>query len=415
MNKLSKIERNINDFLAETPNNILDNTNKLARMQDLADALGNPEKKLKVIHVAGTSGKTSTCYFIASLLKTAGIKTGLTVSPHVDTIRERAQIDLKLFSEEEWGKEISVFFEKVQKSGIRPSYFEFYMNFAFWLFHKKQVEYVVVETGLGGTWDGSNILNAQDKICVITDIGYDHTEILGETLLEIAGEKAGIIHENNQVFMHNQGKEVVDVIKKRTEQMHGQLHILDVPTKNFMGRNLALAKTVVNFALKRSGKLALNKSQIDRAKMVNIPARAELTKYSGKDIIMDGSHNPQKLTAFLEYLDQKYPSKSRSLIATLGTNKIDTLDESMKILCKISGNIILTSFKNESLETNKRASIDEDLLVAAAKRANFDSLTYVENPLAALKQAIHEPTEQIVITGSFYLLDHLRPTLLNDN
>jgi dihydrofolate synthase/folylpolyglutamate synthase len=409
----ANLEAEINDFLAATPANVLDNPDKLARMQSLVDALGNPEKQLKVIHVAGTSGKTSVCYFAASLLKAAGYTTGLTVSPHVDTVRERAIVDLAPLSENDWAAHASEFFQIVKKTGIKPSYFEFYMGFAFWLFAKLEVDYAIIETGIGGTWDGSNVVQNQDKVCIITDIGYDHTEILGNDLATITIQKSGIIHAGNNVYAYPQSPEITSVIKKRTMHMHGKLHLIENVDKNFMVRNLNLAKHAVNFTLHRNGHPPLTTTQLQQAKTVLIPARAEPINYKNKQIIMDGSHNPQKLQAFTNYLNQKYPSTSRTLIATLGQNKSATLDESMLVLRAISDQIILTSFEDKTLETNNRISIDQKDLINAARRVGFQTIRYIHDPLTALKTATKEPATQIVVTGSFYTLNHLRPHLLS--
>jgi len=412
MGQTSQLESEISQFLSKTEI-YLHGGDMLSRMQALMFALGNPEKKLRIIHVAGTSGKTSTCYFLAALLNAAGFTTGLTVSPHIDTIRERATIDLAPLPENEWTTEIREFFHLVKKTGVKPSYFEFYMGFAFWLFQKRGVDYAIIETGLGGTWDGSNVARTTNKICLITDIGYDHTEILGEDLASIATEKAGIIHRGNTVFMYPQDPKVMSVVKSRVKTMHGDLHVVADVTKNFMARNFNLAKTAVNFVLRRDHRSALTTQQIKIARSVPIPARAECINYQGKTLVMDGSHNPQKLAAFMQYLDQKYPNPSRILLATLGSNKLDTLNDSMIILRKISDHIILTSFQNDSLETDRRTSIDADTLLAATKKLDFKTCEYIHDPLAALQKVTTSSHEQIIVTGSFYLLDHLRPSLLS--
>ena len=419
MTPFAKLESAINASLAETPTNVAGNANKLARMQSLMSALGNPEKSLKILHIAGTSGKTSTCYFAASLLTQAGYKTGLTISPHIDSVRERAQINLQPLSEPDWIQHMQKFFTLVKKSKVKPSYFEFHLAFAFWLFAQQKVDYVVLETGLGGTWDGSNVAREPDKICLITDIGYDHTEILGDTLEEITSNKAGIIHQHNNAYTYPKSPEILSVIQDRVMYMHSKLHIIPDLTKNFMARNFNLARHAVAFALERDHHASLTKTQIQAARQILIPARAEELIYENHQIIIDGSHNPQKLTAFKLYLDQRYPSKNRTLIATLGSNKSATLGDSMKILRQISDSIILTSFKDDSLETNKRTSLDKKTLYQAAQTAGFKTIRYIHDPQAALQTALHQPPSskrpaphpQIVITGSFYLLNHLRPLL----
>jgi dihydrofolate synthase/folylpolyglutamate synthase len=145
----------------------------LDRMEQLMDYLGNPQNRLSVIHIAGTSGKTSTSYYIAALLHATGKTVGLSVSPHIDTIAERAQIDLRPLEESDYCEQLGIFLELIEKSGIQPSYFEVLVAFMYWLFDRRGVDYAVVEVGLGGLLDGTNVVDRSDKVCVITDIGFD--------------------------------------------------------------------------------------------------------------------------------------------------------------------------------------------------------------------------------------------------
>lgn len=389
-------------------------TDLLARMRALMTTLGNPEKSLKIIHIAGTSGKTSTCYYLAALLQAAGYKTGLTVSPDIDSVRERATIDLQPLSEKEWCQHMEEFFNLVQKTKIKPSYFEFFLGFAFWIFAKLKVDYVILETGLGGTWDGSNVATEPNKICAITDIGFDHMDYLGNTLTKIATDKAGIIHPKNEAFTLTQSPEAIAAIRARCQKVGANLHIIEgAPTTDFFKRNFHLAKALADFTLAREQHAPLTKSQITEALQVKIPARAEPLEIQGKTIIMDGSHNPQKFRAFVDYFNQTYPKKSRVLIASIGSNKFDRLDKSMSILREICDHIILTSFRHRSPETNYRVSIYADTLVSAAKAAGFKTVEYIDQPVEATKKALTLPADQIIVTGTFFLLKHIRPYLFH--
>ncbi|MDR3298237.1 MAG: hypothetical protein LBT19_02645 [Candidatus Nomurabacteria bacterium] len=387
--------------------------NMLEQMLNIMSVLGRPQGQLKVIHVAGTSGKTSTAYFIASLLKSAGHTVGLTVSPRIDTVRERAMIDLTPLPEAEWAKYLNEFFDIIQKAQLPATYFEFYMAFAYWIFAKLGLEYAVIETGIGGKWDASNVVTSRDKVCVITDIGFDHTEILGETLSAITSEKAAIIKSGNTAFINLQDSEAIEVVEAHCREINASLDILDsAPTGDFMERNFYLAKHVVDFVLQRDGFSELTGRQLSASRNIVIPARAEKVLYRGTDVIMDGSHNPQKLAAFADYIESKYPAADRIILATFGSNKIATLDESMRVLNRLSSKIILSSFKDESLETSKREAIDAQTLIASAEKAGFTSILYQHEALKALDIAIAQSPEQVVVTGSFFLLNHIRPYLL---
>ena len=161
----------------------LDNTIALCRM------LGNPEKEFKSVHIAGTNGKGSTSHFIASVLQQQGYRTGLFTSPHLKDFRERIKINGRMISK----SEVTAFVSRHQKEfdAIQPSFFEWTFALAAWYFAKQKVDIAVIETGMGGRLDSTNVISPLASI--ITNIGFDHTQFLGTTLPEIAAEKAGII------------------------------------------------------------------------------------------------------------------------------------------------------------------------------------------------------------------------------
>ena len=198
----------------------------LERIAPLMAAAGNPHEKLKIIHLAGTSGKTSTAYYTAALLRAAGKNVGLTVSPHVDSVAERVQLNGKPLTEAEFCSRLSEFLAIVETLDIKPTYFELLYSFSFWVFAAQQVDYAVVETGMGGLYDPTNIATREDKVCIITDIGFDHMHVLGHTLPEIAAQKAGIIHRHNAVFRYRQADEVNAVIADRAARLDADLHML---------------------------------------------------------------------------------------------------------------------------------------------------------------------------------------------
>jgi dihydrofolate synthase / folylpolyglutamate synthase len=253
----------------------------LDRMWPLLEALNNPQDKLKVIHVAGTSGKTSTSYYIAQQLIKSGKKIGLTVSPHVDKITERVQINGKPVSDKRFCKDLGIFLDLVSKSGVSPSYFELLIAFVYWVFDKEAVDYAVIETGMGGLLDGTNVAQREDKVCVITDIGFDHMHILGNTLSEIAQQKAGIIHNNNSVYAYDQNTEIDNTIRTRSQEMSAHL-------KTFNFTELEGLKTEVVAALpdfqKRNWLLAeeVTKSIANRDNFTYVPVHTSRIGYSSR-------------------------------------------------------------------------------------------------------------------------------------
>ncbi|KKQ36404.1 MAG: Folylpolyglutamate synthase, partial [Candidatus Roizmanbacteria bacterium GW2011_GWA2_37_7] len=184
---------------------------KFARACALMDLLDNPQNKMSVIHVAGTSGKGSTAQIIAQILTGHGFKTGLTVSPHILDFRERTQINCMNVSENtyiHYLEEIVPSILEISNSQYgKPTFFEIAMAHAYFSFCREKVDYAIVETGMGGRFDASNTATASDKLCVLTKIGFDHQEFLGKTIFKIATEKAEIIHKSNLTLSTVQSKE----------------------------------------------------------------------------------------------------------------------------------------------------------------------------------------------------------------
>jgi dihydrofolate synthase/folylpolyglutamate synthase len=385
----------------------------LEKMNALMAYLGNPQDELKVIHIAGTSGKTSTAYYVTSLLTTAGYMTGLSVSPHIKQINERAQINLLPLPEAEYCEQLALFLELVDESTLQPSHFELLVAFAYWLFHKLGVEYAVIEVGLGGLLDGTNVVRRADKVCTITDIGLDHVEVLGDTLAKISAQKAGIIHHGNDVFMYAQSDEVMTVVKKISQEKKATLHVIvDNPLHDgdalplFQQRNFYLAVNVVRFTLKREGRDELTLAQLDRAALVHIPGRMDILSSHGKTLILDGSHNEQKITALVEAIENQFVGRDITLMVAFGQNKQSSVQKSLKLLRRLGSSIIVTSFTKGQDEV--RRAIDPEQLAALAIQAGFTSVTIEPQPYKALALLEQSDTDVNLIVGSFYLLENLR-------
>jgi len=208
-------------YIEETPKftkkNTLENTRAILR------CLGNPQDKMKILHVAGTNGKGSVCSFLASILKAAGKRTGLFTSPHLVEINERFVVDEVQVSNEEFLEAFHRVMEcirEIEREGYsHPTYFEILFLIGMVLFEQSGVEYLVMETGLGGRLDATNSVD-HPIVTVITSISLDHTEYLGNTVAEIAGEKAGILKEGVPVVYDASDPEAEAVIQKRARELH---------------------------------------------------------------------------------------------------------------------------------------------------------------------------------------------------
>ncbi|MEO8770534.1 MAG: folylpolyglutamate synthase/dihydrofolate synthase family protein [Ferruginibacter sp.] len=187
---------------------------------ELCNAIDNPENKFKSIHIAGTNGKGSTANMLAAILQEAGYKTGLYTSPHIKDFRERIRINGEMIDKDF----IVDFVERTQKltEDIQPSFFELTVAMAFDYFAKEEVDIAVIETGLGGRLDSTNIISP--ILSVITNIGYDHVALLGNTLPEIAFEKAGIIKKNMPVVIGETLPETLPVFTKKANEENAEMH-----------------------------------------------------------------------------------------------------------------------------------------------------------------------------------------------
>lgn len=193
----------------------------------LCKILGNPEKDFKSIHIAGTNGKGSTSHFLASVLQESGFKTGLFTSPHLKDFRERIRINGKMISK----RNVTAFVEQHQSdfNNIEPSFFEWTFALAVWYFAKEKVDIAVMETGMGGRLDSTNVI--KPVITVITNIGLDHTQFLGNTLAEIATEKAGIIKPEIPVVVGETHKETSRVFNEFSTRNHSKITFADEQIK----------------------------------------------------------------------------------------------------------------------------------------------------------------------------------------
>lgn len=390
----------------------------LDHMYELLDFLGNPQKRLCVIHVAGTSGKTSTAYYIASLLKEAGLQAGLTISPHVDDVNERVQINLAPMPEAEFCRRLDEFLQLIKPCRVVPNYFELFIAFAFWEFAARGLEYAVVEVGVGGLLDSTNVVDDPQKVCVITDIGYDHMHLLGDTLPEIAEQKAGIVQLHNPVFCYRQGNAVMGAIRDRAESKYADLHTFTSDGLGdefgflplFQRRNFGLALRVVQFLHERDG-VPLEPEAVARAARVHIPARMEELKLGDKIVILDIAHNVQKLHGLLESVHAKYPGRQVAALVRMPVRDraMRRTTTSLKEVSKNVSHIIFTGLAEEGDSPDE--SFKPEALAEICREAGFTSFKAVPDPTDGFAALQKRPEPILVVTGSTFLLNHIRPLL----
>lgn len=391
----------------------------LERVSMLLSALGNPQEKFKTVHVAGTNGKGSTSTHLANILSEAGYKTGLYTSPYVLSFCERIQIDGQTVSENAIAKSITRVREEIEKlneNGIVITEFEAITAAAFLCFYELRCDYAVIEVGLGGRFDATNILT-KPEVSVITSISLDHTKILGDTLPQIAFEKCGIIkNEVPVVTAENQKSEVLAVIEKTAKERNCVLLITNPKNSKIISDKLGETVFEYNgesYTLHLNGGHQIGNAvnAIETAKLLGISAKfikAGLSKTRmlarmeiiGKEplIIRDGGHNEGCAEAIRDFL-LRYNIKNIKMLVGLMADK-DT-EKYLSILCPLCDSVAACT------PSNPRAESAENLLFTAKKYCK-NSIA-VNNPKEAYSQILNSANKNdtVLVCGSFYLMSDI--------
>jgi dihydrofolate synthase/folylpolyglutamate synthase len=390
----------------------------LDTMQALMESLGNPQNSYKTIHVAGTSGKTSTAYFMAACLQASGKNVGLSVSPHVDNVNERVQINLEPLNLQRYCTQFTKFISIIKKLAQKPTYFELLIAFAFWQFAEDKVDYAVIEVGLGGLLDGTNVITRADKVCVITDIGLDHVAVLGHSLAGIADQKAGISGPGNHVFCFQQSEEIDQAIKNTVDARGGILHpqvapevyIDSVGLALFQMRNYSLAKITYDFVAQRDGLQSLTTEQESSVMKTYIPGRIEIVERNGKTLILDAAHNAQKMQTLVPSIQQKFPNQKFVVLFALLKSNDAKIHDVLQALLPIADHLIITDFIGR--QDLRKRSTAPSTLAQEAKQLGFTTVEILHDTDQAYARLMSLPGDHALITGSFYLLHDIHAKIL---
>ena len=341
----------------------------LERTARLLELLGNPHKAIKFIHVAGTNGKGSTTSMIANTLKCAGYKTGMYISPHLYTVTERMTINGERISEEDFTSYALQIIEKIdymkQNNMEEPTQFEMLTAMAFMYFREKNVDFVVVEVGLGGLYDATNVVEA--LVNVITSISYDHMDILGDTIEKIAAEKAGIIKSNSVAVLYPQQYEAADRIveeaclksnstlvrvgsefsKPVSFSTYGQvfdyngngIHIKDIRLPllgDHQLKNAAVAVTAL-FELQKMGYTIQKEIIKEGLETVDWPCRLSIVSQEPL-ILIDGAHNEDGVNTLRDALQKYFHDKK--IIFVIGMLKDKNYQYALEQLMPLGSSVI---------------------------------------------------------------------------
>lgn len=366
-------------------------------------AFNNPQNTHKTIHVAGTSGKGTICYFIDAILRAHGKRSALLVSPHVYDLRERIQINGQFIPEKVFLQHLNQLLPLLsshqQTEGL-PAYFTIMTMLGFIATADFPLDYVVVETGMGGRLDPTNVIQ-NEKYCVLGQIGLDHTEVLGTTFEQIAAEKAGIMQPGSGITALGQKQSVNEVFEQIAKKQTAKLSWVESSGDYEIDDYLLAVDAVRNVAARDGWHF---NEELVRAAVDDlfIPGRYEQRNIHNRPVILDGAHNPQKLAALSSRIlrEEKAPC---TVILALGDHK--DFRGSLAELKKITSTLICTEFFTHEPRPPKRA-IPAQKLADTAKELGFLNIKVVASPVEALHQAARNQ-ETIVVTGSFYLLGEI--------
>lgn len=374
---------------------------------ELAELAGNPQNQLRFIHVAGTNGKGSTCAMLEGIYRAAGLRVGLFTSPHLVSFRERFQINRQFISEQDVVRlvnESKPWFEKFPVDH-HPTFFEAVTIMALRYFAEQKCDLVIWETGLGGRLDATNIVTPLAS--VITNIGIEHSEWLGDTVEKIAAEKAGIIKPRVPVVTAataKHGLEVIEATARKKDcsftavsaiQTHEPpLDTINLPLHGPHQRlNAALALATVR-ALSNQIPVADSAMSAGLATL-NWPGRMHRVQtISGQIILLDGAHNPDGAEALRVALQEEFPNSKPAMIFGVFRDKDST--SMCRSLAPLAGRILLTRVHSERTE-------DPSKLVAACREANPHATIEVCDSLKDALQKV-SAVPFVVIAGSLYLV-----------
>lgn len=403
----------------------------LERIKALCELLGNPQDRLKVIHVAGTNGKGSTSTMISNILIKNGFNTGLYISPYVTDFRERIQLNGNMIEHSELAECVEKVKDAVEillEKGEQTTEFEALTATAFVYFEKKKCDYVVLEVGLGGRFDATNIIKAP-FVSVIASISLDHTAILGDTVEKIAFEKCGIIKFGAETVVYPfQQPDAMKVIEDTCNQRCNTLRIpdinkLDIGEESIEGTNasydgiefllpLAGKHMIYNAitaieavrSLKRFGVEISDKTIASGIASSVMPARMELIRKKPV-IILDGGHNEGCANALADYIRKHLSDKRIIMVSSMMADK-DYMSY-MRIVAPFASVFVAT-------KADVPRALSSDELCETAKEFCSDCYS-ISDPLKAVQAAgnITEKDDAMIVCGSFYLAGEIRDNLLN--
>lgn len=385
----------------------------LENIRVLCNELGNPQNDYKIIHIAGTNGKGSTSTTIETILLEAGFKVGKYTSPHILKFNERIRANGKDISDEEIVKYYQLLKNIIHKTNIKPTFFEVTTAMMFKYFSDLNLEYVVLETGMGGRFDATNICQAE--ICVITNVSLDHTEYLGDTIYKIAREKAGIIKNTPKVIVADSNPDFLKAISEEKAKIVNVLEKYKEAKKILNFKNFLTEIYIYNekyeFSLFGDYQFKNFLTAYEVLKELGIPNniiksgcqkvvwQCRFERFSLQPlVILDGAHNVDGMTELCKTIKQGYTPNEVVFITSILKDK--DVKHMLPIMRETTDNIIFTSLKE-----NPRGTSGEDIFNQLEDKRG----ALVENDIIkAFEIAKNLNKKVIIICGSFYTLSKFK-------
>ncbi len=410
---------------------------RLESMYHLLGFFDHPELQLRTIHVGGTSGKGSSATFLAEMLHAAGYKVGLFTKPHLTSVVERFVINGAPGSAEELMELLDRM--EVAAQVVQPTWFELLVALACLYFHAQEVDVAVIEVGIGGASDATNVV--RPDVALLTNVGLDHTRILGGTVEQIAREKVGIIKPSSAVVSGVRQATVISIIAQRCLQLGVPLQLLDRDFA-YIVRSLSAQGNCFDVELDgRSYKglrlQALGLHQVENATLAvaatailsekgfsvaepalrralattNIPGRLELVRREPL-LVLDGAHSPPKVEALARALTELFPGQ-RKIIAVLSFSEGHDAAASLALLAPLLDVAVLTTFSVDTDYGSRTALSPQDLAATLAELDGSIALISEADPFKALAIALERASSNdlICVTGSIFLVGQLRAWL----
>lgn len=408
----------------------------LENMNILLNEMGNPQENLKFIHIAGTNGKGSTSILLHNILKEQGYKVGLFTSPYIEEFTERIQINgihIKREALAELTQKIKKTIDEMIAKGLQhPTEFEIVTALGLLYFEREKTDIVVLEVGLGGRLDATNIIS-NTELSIITAIGQDHTLQLGKSMTEIAREKAGIIKQNGRVVVYPQSKDIEEVIGQIAKKRKADLYFttekdikslktsLEGQVFSYKGKNLLLPRVEMKLLGKHqilNALTILKAIEILNTRAFNIKEKAILTGFKNtvwpgrfeiisKEpyIILDGAHNSQGAQAFSETMQEYFFKKK--VILFLGVLGDKNIEEMLSFFLPIASEIFTLTPSNPRA---MKAEVLAEKIRKMDKKIKVQSIDSMDEAVQWTKKS--KPEEIMVFIGSLYLIGDVRGKLL---